>query len=101
MDAEATLKKAADLLREFGWTKRTRLNRTTGAMCVMGALGKAAHGNTHAGPYGGDPAFELLKKRVAQLGWDDCAVWQWNDAPQRTMNEVIAVLEGTHAGLLA
>jgi hypothetical protein len=82
----ATLRRAAQIVRERGWTQG-RYEEEDGRMCVEGAM-SLAHG--YQAPAGNcDVVADLFALRQVTLE----NVVDWNDAPERTAEDVIAALE--------
>lgn len=87
------LRAAAKELRKNGWTQKT-VGVANGPKCVLGAIAVAEGGRTVDG-YSFDNA-RLVAALSVTTGFpmadlDD--TWRWNDSPERTAKEVIAVLE--------
>lgn len=90
------LNKAADLIEKHGHAKQI-LKDKQGHMCFMGALFEA-----NDGFWAGDPAIEAalqatdrilgLSTEQSSFGTLVSAVVDWNNAYQRTSEEVIAVM---------
>lgn len=90
------LRKAAEALRKKGHTKGTRLNHA-GQMCAIGAIEHVTNGNYIDDS---DAAVKALGEHVPQspierhtrnpISW---AIADWNNAPERTAEEVIATFE--------
>ncbi len=79
----ADLRAAAEVLKRDGWTQGKFYDRSTRCRCVTGALNCAT----------------ARSKRRFDSAWDalipvipDPNVIEWNDAPGRTADEVIAAL---------
>jgi hypothetical protein len=95
----ADLRAAAEVLRRDGWTQGDYYDFETGCHCVLGALIAAAGGPKATHPMDlappatrsrFDPA---VKAVIDHLGFDyGLHVVDWNDAPGRTADEVIAAL---------
>jgi hypothetical protein len=79
--AEA-LRRAAQEIRERGWLSGMN-DENAGSVCAMAALGLAS----------GDDAgvFVAARKLILDVTGSAC-VANWNDAPERTADEVIAAL---------
>jgi hypothetical protein len=86
---------AAGLLEQYGWCQRQ--SRTgSGALCVIAAIAAAA---------GGDKVLEDAAHRALE-SW---VIWHsnldtvpdWNDAPERTKDEVLTALRAASAELTA
>lgn len=91
------LLKAASLLEQHGHAKKT-MRATDGSMCAMGALWCADSGNTYTLKDRGlmdDAALAICKALNLQMDRADwrkppvVAIVQWNNAPERTGQEVI------------
>lgn len=79
---------AADLIEQNGWEQG--FDRKSG-LCVDDALCKAARKLVT-----GLGIIDLAPIVKAQIGLDDTDVlWAWNDAPERTEQEVLDALRGT------
>ena len=94
------LNKAADLIEERGWVQGTGWGRDTAALCLEGGIAAAAGivrtlGNGFI--YQGCPAYDAVcsylnrHPRPRQYPVLD-SLWDWNDTPGRTAEEVIEVL---------
>lgn len=81
--------KAADYIEAHGWC-RDDYEDFASQVCLIGALGQAACSDAEMGER--DP---LARKALDEMGFDtpESAV-SWNDAPERTKEEVIARLRG-------
>lgn len=78
------LKAVASVLREKGWCQGSTQNET-GQRCLYGAMissGIKADGM--------DLIYERLKRRY---GTDAIGLWLWNDDPDRTVEQVLDLLE--------
>lgn len=101
--------KAADLLEERGHTKRMLIDNQTGKMCIIGAVNTAHHGHAGHGHAGHDWPTVHLTRELARFVpkvpgiYDDYVVVDcpdcpevmlasWNNAPERTQQEVVDVL---------
>lgn len=98
---------AANLLRVHGHVKHTQFDRD-GGMCIYGALGKARFDglwdgyNAKADPVATDAEAAIMKHLGAELDPYKGTMWplaSWNNAPERTEDEVIAALEGAAESL--
>lgn len=94
---------AAENIRAHGLAKNTFMDRTTGAMCAVGAM-SASVGDTGFGVICYDrqalhPLAVALNSEIEE-DWAFGAIASWNDAPQRHAEEVAAKLEEVAAGLL-
>jgi hypothetical protein len=78
---------AADLLESAGWTQSAY--RQDGALCVVGAVRAACHGDPYRPSSRTGDALRLLERR---LGVDNIVAW--NDAPDRTCEDVTRALRG-------
>ena len=86
-------RRAAQLLREKGWCQKA-FSETDGSLCILGALTIADDPDFPPSKHGGlvPPKITAIANEfLSQLG---IAIWQWNDAPGRTKEQVIALLEG-------
>jgi hypothetical protein len=87
MTPSQVLRKAAELIEQRGWC-RCCYTDSAGRLCVVGALRATRNGDA------GDPfcdwdqhkAFSMLSKCI------DGIPSRWNDAPERTKDQVIAAL---------
>jgi len=98
------LLKAAELIRTHGLAKFLRQD-DAGQLCIHGAICMALYNN----PYGAnrdcdmyDPAQhkigQLIRRELGHVSWPgDWGCAYWNNAPERTAEEVIAVLIKTAA----
>lgn len=99
MTPEEALLKAADKLGECGWTQGT-LKDGDDAMCAVGAV-RAALGGHHAltSPDECDSeALQMLGDHLGLVpkvgyGYMPRAVAIWNDAPERTAEDVILAMK--------
>jgi hypothetical protein len=94
------LLKAAKVLRSLGHCKHI-LHRPGDGYCVMGALNMAQHNNHNYDGHGVDSdASEKLFRHLDLVPVESsqfpraAALVAWNNAPERTKEEVIAALEG-------
>lgn len=85
------LHRAADLLSEFGWCQGREGSLDEGEICAMGAVNEAAR--SLGVPFRRDDALDLALDRIAPY------VPEWNDAPGRTKEEVVAALRHTAESL--
>jgi hypothetical protein len=94
MTNSAVLRKAADHMKKFGHVKGL-LEDDEGRVCLLGAINFALVGEACSMPNRSDTLLghvrRYLKKR---FGWNEDAV-EWNNAPERSGEEVIAALRGT------
>ena len=93
---------AAQIIRKHGLAKGTRFD-DQGRVCVLGALSKAEVGNPWGSPWFRDGHHSIAAVKaladtlppIPNSEWDTthgkCAVW--NNAPERTADEVINALE--------
>jgi hypothetical protein len=79
MQTSEVLNRAADLIEKRGWWSPT----SKGALCANNAISEAADS-----PYAA--AHEAFKNHIGGRVITD--IWDWNDAPDRTADEVIATL---------
>lgn len=87
--ANQLLLKAASVLEKRGLWKHWFAEPGGIRLCMIGALRVAQHGKPEVANYGvGDIARRRLR---AKLGPDDAPA-QWNDEPERTKEEVVAML---------
>lgn len=80
MTVEEMAARTADVIEECGWTQGTSVRR--GRVCLVQAMQRASTG----------PAWSQLAARVIPLVGMSLVVW--NDAPGRTVEEVVALLRG-------
>lgn len=101
---------AADLIRKHGLAKHLRHNEL-GGYCIHGAVSMALHGEPYKG--NAQPVMRSIVAYMKSMGLDPLAGdrsyagstdeqinWiaaPWNNQPERTAEEVIAVLEGAAA----
>jgi hypothetical protein len=80
-----------------GWTQDCYQDRETGAVCLVGAIRLAVHGEVYI-----DGGTEIALAQARRHWWLSKAIQQtagtdyipgWNDAPGRAVDEVIAVLD--------
>lgn len=85
---EGVLRAAARYIEEHGWTQ-WRLQDETGAVCAVGAVNAVLHGD----PRSYDPQRADLDDQVFGALWLRIggSVFGFNDAPGRTVDEVLAV----------
>lgn len=97
MTPAEVLSRARDVLAERGWHQGGYTNRRTGAVCLYGAVNVARGVAVNSA--------EPESRRLASLvlvadGFDDpLNIGGWNDAPERTYEDVIFALK--HAEELA
>jgi hypothetical protein len=82
----ATLRAAADLIRREGWTQARFFDERTGCRCIAGALRECTDSTQWM------YAVEALARQVGVPPWPT-SIYNWNDDPDRTVDEVIAALE--------
>lgn len=72
-----------DLIRKYGWTQG-KFHDSRG-YCILGAI--------HAS-YSSDPLLEVVCKSLIRerIGGEYSSIVAWNDAPNRTIEEVLDVL---------
>lgn len=92
---KTVLLKAADLIREHGLAKHIRQDGN-GALCTYGAVAMAADGNISTDSVLMTSTMRYLTKYMAYAGicTTHRCVANWNNAPERTAKQVIAVLKG-------
>lgn len=94
MSAE-TLREAAAIVRERGWTQGAYVD-DDGRVCIEGAICEALGGPRPAVvPFA--PFVDADEELRAVIGY--VSPVEWNDAPERTADEVIAALEAAAARL--
>jgi hypothetical protein len=86
-DASKVLLRAAELLEQRGHCKGAAVS--DGAYCLSGAISIAALDNKRFGSWGLWHGHDAAMKRVRKALQDPIA---WNDAPERTADEVVAKL---------
>jgi hypothetical protein len=82
--AAGVLRKAAALIRERGWHRGDWVS-SCGGLCADAAINVAAGSEADRYNAASYAARLVLQSRVGFL-------WDWNDAPSRTKDEVIAAL---------
>lgn len=100
-----TLLKAADVIRRRGHAKRV-LEDTAGGVCIMGAINVALHNDASYAPNipAALEAGSKMSDYISRMGWavrpdyyfgepELQAAVNWNNALERTKEEVIATLE--------
>lgn len=80
------LRKAADVIRERGWHQGD-YEGPGGGVCAEGAINVVCNGTPNES---GETAH---KARVVLASFLNNIINSWNDAPDRTVDEVIAALE--------
>lgn len=90
----ADLRAAAEVLRRDGWTQGIFTSEATGCHCAAGALGWAVAENLEDAVFSErwSTAMGALCRSLGISPWP-LAAYRWNDAPDRTADEVIAALE--------
>ncbi len=102
MTEPSTYAKAIDVIQRRGWTQGVLMDTETGAVCALGALYVACHGGpwscqTDGHDHFADGWFDQLSLQEAT----GCtSVDGWNDAPDRTVEDVILLLKHADAGEL-
>lgn len=94
--ASKILLKAAAVIEERGLAKGERCN-AKGAMCVHGAIAFAAHGDPHA--WEQDDGRLAVTRMVEAVDPGCGGAAQWNNARERTKDEVVAKLRAVALGL--
>lgn len=90
---ENLLAEAGQVIREKGWCQRTAVNGAD-QLCLVGALGVVCLMDSADGVASYYESLDLVKERLfAKYEWDE-TVAMWNDVPGRTVDEVLAILEG-------
>jgi hypothetical protein len=95
MTAAATLRAAAQLIRERGWGQGDYVN-ASGCFCSVGAIRAACGIQDFAGQSKTAPS--STKPVREALGWLSRSVGRvlmagWNDAPDRTVDDVLAAFD--------
>lgn len=85
--AGRVLTRAAQLIRERGWIQGD-FDDATGALCLWGAVRTASHN------LGGEVAEVAALNVVHERLGRDVGIPLWNDAPGRTVDKVLRLLEG-------
>lgn len=85
---EVVLKEAAGLLRTHGWCQRA--SRVGDAYCVEAAIHAVTNGNQEQWRL----ACLTLDGRIYQRTGRMLSAYEWQDEPERTLREVLAMLEG-------
>ncbi len=88
----ALLLNAAEVLETVGHTKGRSYCYQTGAVCLVGALNMADHG-TPINEYPYPPTLREVRVRLFDKVGQPLPLW--NDTPERTAGEVIALLRET------
>lgn len=89
----ALLRAAAAVIRERGWWKGSN-EGPEGQVCLFGAINVAAGGDPEGNGFHPPLQAALLCACDILEGTVEGDVDVWNDAPQRTVDEVLALLEG-------
>jgi len=92
VNAADVLDKAADVIVERGWCQG-QFRNSAGQVCALAAVHTAAR--TTPFTWVADEALGIIRKRVGM------SVAYWNDAPERTADEVITALRECAASLRA
>lgn len=80
---------AADAIEKYGHTKNAMVDHR-GRMCLYGALNFVMHGDALAYDAGDVAHIKLLElRRIGGVGGNPIS---WNNMPERTQAEVVAVL---------
>lgn len=83
--------RAIDVLHERGWHQGSYRDPDTGAVCIIGAISTASRGSAH--PMTGRE-WSLIATVYRHLGLHGIAgVAPWNDAPERTVEDVFLALK--------
>lgn len=85
MSISQVLFKAAQIIERDGHTKGT-LEDSQGRVCLFGAVSKAESGDAYSG------GWEKFKTACNILGMTPNDAVDWNNAPERTAEEVIDML---------
>lgn len=79
----------AEVIRRYGWTQFVYIDAQTGARCLAGAImdvtGTFSPTNS--------AYWELRHEVTRRVGDDSLGVVGWNDAPGRTADEVLELLD--------
>lgn len=90
------LRDAAEVIRRKGLCKIGYSDRDAGTVCVLGAIRIAAHGDLGNDSALSDRAWPALYRKLFGREPDSryrrYDIGAWNDAPERTAEEVIAAL---------
>jgi len=88
--------KAAGLIRKYGTAKGT-MEDERGGLCIYGALYKAMTGNAWMGPDSEHSlsTFHEAERMIAtRLGVPEGnSICLWNNAPERTADEIVTMME--------
>lgn len=91
MTPEEILRSAAEVIEVFGWRQGAYGSPGSG-FCILGALSVAYSGVTSEV---WAPELSAAKRLIVErLGLAQYGISEWNDAPERTREEVMAVLRG-------
>jgi len=85
-DAQKDLERAANLIREHGWTQDDYVG-TNGRLCAWQAIFLAT------APRSMDAALRRVQDGLLLRGWQH-GIIAWNDADGRTVDEVLELLAG-------
>lgn len=93
---------AADKIQEHGWGQGPATWIGTGGFCLEGAIGAVVRVEMYDASL---PNLSRLQRCPAYLAVceyldrpeHDSFLWEWNDAPERTAEDVIAVLRAAAA----
>lgn len=89
MTTAETLRKAKAALLDRGWCQFVREDSLNKKVCLMGALSIAEAGNANSRTLMVSPAFRFLETLIG----DGKFIWEWNDAPGRTLEQVLEMLD--------
>jgi hypothetical protein len=98
MKTSDVLNKAADLIEERGWLQGIHGLGTDRGLCMEGgilaALGRSRDDCAFRGSqYGGRcPVYNAVMEHLGRADYTEKPLWRWNDAEERTADEVIATL---------
>jgi hypothetical protein len=98
VSVEDVARLAAERLRVLGWQQGTYGDKCGGGMCIAGAIGSVV-GHRPEWPRGviGGQVMDRIGRLLLE-DHVDADIVEWNDAPGRTVDEVIALLERVAAG---
>ncbi|MFD7511831.1 hypothetical protein ACFV5N_21195 [Streptomyces sp. NPDC059853] len=94
-EVAATLRLAVHVISERGRTVGVFERAVTGAVCMVGAIRVAAHGDACTDDEGSEAAIEAVSTRIdSPIVYRDPIerIAEWHDRPERTDDEVIAQL---------
>ena len=105
MKASELLWNAADHV-EAGWCQHV-LEDEAGNVCTLGAMGRAFTGIATGSAFAfvrEDPTYSaahraLMKQIASRTGTPNCAVAEWNNAPERTQADVVTTMQKAAIGL--